>query len=364
MTDHNSIFLENNQRKDIFIPETFKFQWHITDRCNLKCRHCYQADSDGVAPDYKALETIFDQIRQLAVFWNKRKSEKNKYTISVTGGEPVLNDHFFRVLELISDNKKLFNFSILSNGTRFTKNIVKKLKKFGPSYCQISIEGSRETHDDIRGKGSYEKAVEGAKRLVSEKIPVSFSFTAHRQNYMEFADVVRLGKKLKVSMVWADRMIPHGRGAGLLDDMLDTSETEAFFRLMYRERHKARRSFFCKTDVSMHRALQFLEGGGEPYTCSAGTRIVAIMPDGTVYPCRRMPTPAGNLLEQDLETLFYNSNVLTTLRNPTKISFGCEECFYSKLCRGGLRCLSYAVTGNPFIKDPGCYAGSGYDTVA
>ena len=38
----------------------FGFQWHITDRCNLRCTHCYQEDYSG------SDELDFDGLRQIA----------------------------------------------------------------------------------------------------------------------------------------------------------------------------------------------------------------------------------------------------------------------------------------------------------
>jgi len=105
----------------------------------------------------------------------------------------------------------------------------------------------------------------------------------------------------------------------------------------------------------MHRALQFLVGNGKPYHCTAGDTLLTVQPNGDLYPCRRMPIRVGNLLETSLLELYDNSTLLRQLRHPEQISDGCQDCFYAKLCRGGLKCLSYAVTGDPLKADPGCW---------
>ena len=105
----------------------------------------------------------------------------------------------------------------------------------------------------------------------------------------------------------------------------------------------------------MHRALQFLVGGGRPYHCLAGDRLVTVLPNGDLYPCRRMPICVGNVMETPLIDLYYESSLFKALRNKDRISAGCETCPFWKECRGGLRCLSYAVTGDPFNADPGCW---------
>ena len=108
----------------------------------------------------------------------------------------------------------------------------------------------------------------------------------------------------------------------------------------------------------MHRALQFLIGGGRPYHCTAGDTLITVQPNGDLYPCRRMPIRVGNIMEIPLIKLYYESDLFRALRDKTRISNGCKNCFYSKLCRGGLKCLSYAITGDPFKPDPGCWIKS------
>ncbi|MDM8563363.1 SPASM domain-containing protein, partial [Candidatus Marithioploca araucensis] len=125
----------------------------------------------------------------------------------------------------------------------------------------------------------------------------------------------------------------------------------AFFKIMA----KTKRAWFNRTEISMRRALQFLVGGGRPYHCTAGDSLLTVQSNGDLYPCRRMPIRIGNLLETPLLELYDNSTLLHKLRQPEQISEGCEACFYAKLCRGGLKCLSYAVTGDPFKADPGCW---------
>jgi radical SAM protein with 4Fe4S-binding SPASM domain len=78
------------------------------------------------------------------------------------------------------------------------------------------------------------------------------------------------------------------------------------------------------------------------------------MPDGTLYPCRRLPIDAGNLHRTPLSTL-YDGALFRQLRDPALVARGCEKCSYERLCRGGLRCLSYATTNSLSVADPGCW---------
>lgn len=114
------------------------------------------------------------------------------------------------------------------------------------------------------------------------------SFTAHRSNFREFAHVAKLGQKLKVDKVWARPADSMGQGLVLQEEVLTPQETQELFTIMNRARQQFLRHWFSKTKISLERGLQFLVGGGRPYRCTAGSSLITIMPNGDVYPCRRL----------------------------------------------------------------------------
>lgn len=328
-------------------------QWHITERCDLNCSHCYQDDARGEELEFIDFLWILDQFQDLL---NTRKRDTGRPVmghVTLTGGEPFLRDDFMDLLQAVAEARAWTRFSILSHGGLIDKRIARELARLRPAYVQLSLEGAEATHDRIRGAGSFRKTVAGIGALKRAGIPVMISFTAHKANYQEFGEVVRIACRRGVAKVWADRLVPLGRGAAA--DALSPEETRAFFRIMRQARDNARKRWFCKTEVAMHRALQFLEGNGPAYHCSAGKSLLALLPDGTLVPCRRLPIPVGNVMETPLSELYESSPVLRSLRDPLRLPAECGGCSHRKRCRGGLRCLSHATTGDPFSKDPGCY---------
>jgi radical SAM protein with 4Fe4S-binding SPASM domain len=87
----------------------------------------------------------------------------------------------------------------------------------------------------------------------------------------------------------------------------------------------------------------------------AGDTLLTLLPSGDAYPCRRMPIRAGNLQDTLLAELYYQNDLLCALRDRSRTSEGCQDCCFARLCRGGLKCLAYAVTGDPFQADPSCW---------
>jgi radical SAM protein with 4Fe4S-binding SPASM domain len=340
-------------------PQSLLLQWHVTERCNLRCAHCYQESYSGEELLFQDLVRVLDQFIDLLGLWkHEARGLPVRGHITVTGGEPFVRQDLVAFLEILSVNRERFSFAILTNGSFIDAAMARRLRSLGPSFVQVSMEGTRATHDKIRGQGDFDRTISALKHLVRERIRTFISFTAHRNNFREFTEVARLGRRLRVSLVWADRLIPWGTGSALRKQVLTPKETHEFFEIMHRERRKARRDWLGRTEIGMHRALQFLVAGGKPYSCAAGETLVSVQPNGDLYPCRRMPIRVGNLMETSLVELYYNSDLFRRLRSRHLISDGCEDCFYARLCGGGLRCLSYAVTGDPFKADPGCWLTS------
>jgi radical SAM protein with 4Fe4S-binding SPASM domain len=330
-------------------------QWHLTERCNYRCAHCYQEGYAGEELGFEELLEVLEQYRELLDRWQEeRQPFPVKGQITLTGGEPFLREDFPDLLERLTSDPRTFRVAILTNGSFIDEETARWLGGLGITFVQVSLEGGRERNDRIRGEGSHARAVEALENLVRAGVPTLISFTASRSNFREFPEVARLGHELGVSRVWADRLIPSGVGASLRDELLSPEETRELFGIMRETRAELSRRF-TRTEISMGRALQFLVGGGEPYRCGAGERLITLEPDGTVLPCRRMPIRVGNVRDTRLATIYYENPLLRALRDPERVSEGCEGCAHALRCAGGLRCLSRAVTGDPFRADPGCW---------
>lgn len=335
------------------LPERMLFQWHVTDCCNLRCSHCYQDDTVHSDLSWHELLAILEQIRScIRWFWDRNDCRPFRAHVTVTGGEPFVRDDFIPLLDRLFKERQYFSLAILTNGTLLTPAVIRSLKKVKPGFVQVSIDGNCKTHDAIRGEGSYNQAVAGLKNLVNAGIPAYISFTAHRRNYRDFPEVAHLGRKLGVTRVWADRMVPAGRGGESAEDILTPPETREFFELMLKSRNSR---WLYRSRVKLHRSLQFMVTGDPPYRCSAGDTLITILSNGDICPCRRMPIVVGNIFRESLTCLYENSELFIGLRDRQRMSKRCEKCFYARTCAGGSRCLAYAVTGDPHRADPGCW---------
>ncbi len=328
----------------------FTFQWHITDVCNYRCKHCYQSEYTNKGETFKEQINFLTKIKEFV--------DKLKHTnvniqphINFTGGEPFLRDDF---IDLLIKTKELnmFSFGILSNGFLISKEKLKILAKLKPSFIQISLEGNKSINDEIRGKGSYNDVINAVETYSKLKIPVVISFTANALNYKYYKDVIKFARKYKVTKVWTDRYLPISKSDDLL---MSTEQVKELFVTILKEQKRNKRLFFSKTLVASNRALQFLVTGGQPYSCSAGQSLFAFLPNGDILPCRRLPVILGNLKTDDLFDVYKNNSFIKEIKNDDKLDNGCSLCYYKKSCHGGLKCLTYAVEGNINGKDINCW---------
>jgi radical SAM protein with 4Fe4S-binding SPASM domain len=333
-------------------------QWHVTDRCNLRCSHCYQETYSGEEMDKRALLQVLEGFKDLQDLPRFSGDDcQRRAHVNVTGGEPFVREDLFDLLEALHGEGAWLSYGVLTNGTLVDEEVVRRLVRLRPSMVQVSIEGNASTHDSIRGAGTFEKALGAIKAMSRAGLWTVVSFTAHRGNFREFPDVARWARRAGARKVWTDRLLPFGAGSAMSDLTLTPEETREFFDLVHVTQRKIAR-WRSSTFVRMDRGLQFLVGTGLPYRCSAGDTLVTVMPNGDVLPCRRMPIVVGNLLEEALPRIYEGSPFLNDLREPERVPEGCETCNFLLSCKGGSRCISYAVHGDPFKADPGCWLAS------
>lgn len=332
-----------------FKPKSFHFQWHITERCNLRCKHCYFNEKliKEELPN-GSLFPIFDKyIKQL----KRWKLDREKARITFMGGEPLIKDNFFEIIQKAYINYKITGYGISSNGTLIDKSVASKLKDLKVDYVQISLEGRKKINDFIRGKGVFEKATDALKFLKKAGLDTSISATISRLNFKELPYIIKIAKDLKVDHLGIRRLVPIGRGKDIKKYFLSPEETKKLYvYLSALSKGKGPRISFGCEDGIVAQSPDYLPKG-----CSAAYNSFTVLPNGDVYPCRRLPLLSGNLLKESFEKIYYNSKIFQELRNINNINNECSSCPYFAECRGGAKCISFGYFGNPFQPDPQCW---------
>ena len=106
--------------------------------------------------------------------------------------------------------------------------------------------------------------------------------------------------------------------------------------------------------VRTNRALYCLLGESIGGACSVGKTALAILPNGDILPCRRLPIVVGNILIDGIVKVWNESDVLNKCRENSNLKGKCNNCQYIKRCRG-CRAMAYAVSGDYLEEDPLCW---------
>lgn len=329
-------------------------QFHITGRCNLRCKHCYRTEGDVEPLSTEDVKEVITQFLQLQKAYNSLHGIRKKAHINITGGEPLIREDIDEILRFIGMHSQNLSYGILSNGSFLDARLIGVLKETGVSFVQLSLDGDRQTHDSLRAPGDYDRVLETAQMLENQGIRTYISFTANRENYRHLPQVARQCRKRGITKLWSDRLVPIGTG----EVLSELAITEEILPDYVKTLKKAQGNFltrlcYPKTRVTMNRALQFLYSKGEVYSCSAGDSLITVDEFGSIMPCRRMPIACGNVHDNTLEDIYFHHETFRNLRVFT-VPQGCRKCKYQILCKGGARCQSYSAYHSFYRADPAC----------
>jgi AdoMet-dependent heme synthase len=337
----------------------FVVQWHLTERCNLRCRHCYQEGGRRTEMPFTAIQGVIAEIAAMLTAWEEAYEIEFSPSFNVTGGEPFLRADFPEVLSEL--NRARFDCFVLSNGTLIGPGEAELMRSLGVKGVQVSLEGPEEIHEQIRGRGSFAAALKGIRHLLAAGVPVSINSTLSRFNAEAFMDLVRLAAELKVPRLGFSRLVPAGQGAGMLAEMLTASEVRELYEKIFALQVDGLEITTGDPVAAQLREpadpddLGDIPAGG----CAAGVAGLTILPDGTLTPCRRLPIPLGQAGRDSLRELWAVSPVLEQLRDKSRYGGKCRTCRRWSACRG-CRAIAYAYAraqGQPdfLASDPQCF---------
>jgi MoaA/NifB/PqqE/SkfB family radical SAM enzyme len=274
----------------------FGFQWHITDRCAGGCRHCYQSAFDGASElPIGALTAIADCVMSAPAIADI------PVAINVTGGEPLLYGGLFELMAHLSKFDNLDELNIITSTYGMNQSVIDSLKSI-PKLTSVKV--SLESHvprinDGLRNRGHFDMATRNIGALVDSGLPVVVMATLSRHNYQSVDGLCRLSADMGAAGIILERYVPLGRGVALADNVLTSREWRDIAAVVIR---------VANIDVSINDLLPYrafridmphgtlgddCEVSGA--FCNLGSSSMALMPDGTVYPCRRVPVAIGRL---------------------------------------------------------------------
>ncbi|HEY9204344.1 MAG TPA: radical SAM protein [Candidatus Methanoperedens sp.] len=277
------------------VPSLRYLLFNITNKCNLACKHCYLGKSGNREIETGSFEKAVSQFEEMGGL-----------KLMVSGGEPLMHSKFWDLMEILPAYE--IRVVLISNGTLIGKKEATKLSEYVDE-VQVSIDGIK-THDILRGKGSYEKALRGIYALQDPGIPVSIATMVHRYNAAEFDTMQKLFSDLNVLSWSVDVPCVAGNLKDNIDLLLDTKEAASFLKYGF--------------GAGAH------ESTGD-YTC--GSHLCAVSPEGKVSKCGFFEDePAGDVNNLRAAWAELCKGYLWTLDE-----LECRDCGFIHECRGGCR---------------------------
>jgi len=340
------------QQQDFFV------QLHLTERCNLRCRHCYQSGTRNQELSFAEIRHVAVEVSEMLDTWTDAYDVPFSPSFNITGGEPFLRQDIFEILQEVGDRG--FELYLLTNGILIDKTKAQRLAELGLKGVQVSIEGPERIHEEIRGGGSFSSSLKGVRHLLDTGLTVTLNVTLSDINADYFMDMVRLSSSLGVQKLGFSRLVPSGRGSGLLNNMLNKDKVSALYRSIGSLNPKGLQVITGDPVASQMSDDDKDDSGSFPTGgCAAGISGLTILPDGTVTPCRRLPISIGNVRKDALREIWATSPVLESLRNKHSYKGKCGNCHRWAFCRG-CRAIAYAYSQskgeNDFLaEDPQCF---------
>ena len=333
-------------REDLGIPQHllvsgfFSIQWHITNACDLHCKHCY--DRSKRSP--LTLEQGRKILNDLNHFCKERRVKGN---VCFTGGNPFLSPIFIELYSYAV--QKGFSVDILGNPVT-QEQLLPVIRIRKPDLFQISLEGMEKHNDSIRGKGSFDRALRFLDLLSRLDVPSGVMLTLTDKN---MGQVLKLGKILqgKTGFLTFSRLSQVGEGARL---EMPSREEYASFLVKYLKAAGKNPTLSLKDNlfnIILYKNNLPLFDGCVGFGCSPAFNTVAVLSDGEVHACRKFPSLIGNINKKSLSRI-YDSRIA---RRYQKGNCACAQCYVKPLCGGCMASIKSHGLDIFKDKDPYCF---------
>ncbi len=344
--------------------------WNCTNRCNLKCVHCYaSANKDpqemSTAQGYNLIDNLIDFEAPVILF---------------SGGEPTLRKDLPDLIQRAT--KGGMRAVISTNGTLIDRDMAMELGDMGLSYIGISLDGLQGVNDKFRGvNGAFTAAMKGINNAMNQGIKVGLRFTINKHNVHEIPGIFDLLEKEGIPRICFYHLVYTGRAIELMADDLGHEQTrETLDLIMNRTRMLHARGHMAEVltvdnhadgpytylrmkeqnDPRADDVYELLQMNGGN---SSGHGIGCVSWNGDVSPDQFWRHHVlGNVKERDFSEIWTDrdNEFLIMLKNKKEHVKGrCRDCRWLSVCGGNFRARAEAATGDAWGDDPACYLTDG-----
>lgn len=297
--------------------------------CNLACQYCYETPAPGGMPK---------NVRTQVIEFVKNYIESGTKTLGITwyGGEPLL---YFDIIEELSNEliklceSKNVNYSsfIITNGTKYTRDIAKKLKQLKVNGAQITIDGNKKIHDKRKpfknGDGSFDLIIKNIEDAAGV-LPISIRVNVDKSNSASALDFL---KNLQTNAWYDNKNISAHLGYVIkATPACKCSEDEClkpgdFWRNTY-EVHQ----FFQNSGYNINPYPKPIIGCG-----ATTTHAFVVGPDGNLYKCYNNIGMDELKIGSIFDPIQFNPLYTDYLTEGFENDEECLKCKVLPICMGG-----------------------------
>lgn len=296
-------YYEDNLKLDTPI----KIQWKITNKCNLKCKHCYLGKLYGFELPFEKADEIADTI-----------INSNVMEVTISGGECLTYKGIEKIIKKFLING--IKVDVFTNAL-LLKNVLDKIDSDilnkSALLFYVSVDGLKSSHEQIRGKNTFDKTIENIKYAIEKGYPVVTNTVINKINYCDIMDMIVLLKRMGVKDVQLSNLIVQGSA----DNSMKISLPEQMvlkekINDLYKEHPEFGYIYYSEVPDSdgVRKVYSLSNGkkdfiGNDNWKCTAGVARVTIDSNGKVYCCPFIKDSyLGDLNKENLSEVWDNVN--------------------------------------------------------
>lgn len=304
----------------------------ITERCNHKCRHCYNSfRSSGGRRCSMSKEQAGKILKQL-------ESACVGY-VTLTGGEPLMDqDLLFYMIDNL--RKRNIGVGLNSNLTLMTNAILERLKELDFNNTILtSLPGfTSETCDETtQSPGSFSRIRNGIQMCRNAGVRVCVNVVVTKKNLCQLKDLIPFLIETPVDGVAITKVVPPCHSSSVSDYVFSKMDVLAMLDFMQHIREKLHYpvTSLCAIPWCLAESQEQIKGLSTK--CAAGIVSCAINAiSGSVTPCAHNEKSFGCIYEESLGAIW---NRMFEYRTLDILPAACKSCKMLYKCGGECRLI-------------------------
>lgn len=186
-------------------PPQMKVMLQITERCNLKCAHCFAESRESGS------QMSLENIQKIII---PRFNESQVVKVTLTGGEPLTHPQVKEIVASLLENS--IGVSICTNGTLIDMEWIQELAQYDNVHFNVSLDGFRaNSHGRFRGMTelTFSRLLQTIRALGAQKLLNGILTTPNQYASIdEYMELCEFAKGVGAKYVLMNPLSPFGRG--------------------------------------------------------------------------------------------------------------------------------------------------------